>query len=117
MADSHQLVFHLLPLGFQLHLIGKRLPSATATDAKMLAERLQTMLGGLYNALDKAFHVILFLLVHLDVHHVSGNGEIYKNYHPVHVGERFAFCGYRFDGDTFENEVYPSSAHRQVNII
>ena len=40
MAYAHQLVFHLLAFGFQLHSIGQRLPSTTATDAKMLAERL-----------------------------------------------------------------------------
>ena len=111
MANADQLVFHLLTLGFQLHFIRKRLPSAPAANAEMLAERLQTVLGGLYNALDKAFHVILFLLVYLNVHHISGHGKIYKHHHAVHVRERFAFCGHRFDGHILQHQVYPFSAH------
>ena len=105
MADTHQLVFHLLTLGFQLHGIGQRLPPAPATDAKMLAERLQPMLRGLHNAFDEAFHVIFLLFVNLDIHNVSGHGKVDKNHHAVHMRERFAFRGHRLDGHVFQQQI------------
>jgi hypothetical protein len=77
----------------------------------MLAERLQTVLGGLDNALDKAFHIILFLLVYLNVHHVSGNGKVHENHHSVHVRESLALGGHGFDGHILQHQVYAFSAH------
>ena len=111
MADPYQLIFYLLALGFQLHLIGKRLPPATTADAEMLAERLQTVFRRLYNALDKAFHVVFLFLVNLDVDDVSGNGEIDENHHTVHVCKGFSFGRDGFDGDIFQQEIYSFLGH------
>ena len=109
MADPHQLVLHLLPLGFQLHGVGEGLPPAAAAYAKVLTEGFQPVGRRLYNALDKAFHIVLFLLVYLDVHHIAGNGEIYKNHHSVHVGEGFPLGGDGFDGHILQKQVYSFS--------
>ena len=116
MADSYQLVFYLLTLGLQLHLVRQRLPAAASANAKMLAERLQTVLGGLYNALDKAFHVVLFLFVYLNVHHVSGNGKVHENHHAVHMRESFALSRHGFNGHILQHQVYAFSAHLFKNL-
>ena len=71
----------------------------------MLAEGLQAVFRGLHNALDEAFHVIFLLFIHLNIHNVSGHGEIYENHHAVHMCERFAFGRHRFDGDVFQQEI------------
>ena len=60
------------------------------------------MLRGLHNAFDEAFHVVFLLFVNLDIHQVSGHGEIYEDNHAVHMGVRFAFRRHRFDEDVFQ---------------
>ena len=124
MANPHQLVFYLLAFGLQLHFVGQRLPAAASTDAEMLAEGLQAVGGGLHNAFDEAFHIVFLFLVYLDVHDVSGNGEVYEHNHAVYVRERFALGCNGFNLNVLKEEVdFLLSGHRgklthaQVNII
>ena len=44
MSQADQLVFDLLTFGFQLEMIGKRLPFAPSAYSEMLAERLEAIL-------------------------------------------------------------------------
>ena len=67
MADSHKLVFNLLPFCLKLHIVRKRLPAAAAADAKMRAERFQAVLRRLYNPFYPAFHIVFLLFEDLDV--------------------------------------------------
>ena len=102
MADPHQLVLHLLPLGFQLHGVGEGLPAASAAHAEVFAEGLQAMGGRLHDAFDKAFHIVLFIFVYMDVHYVAGDGEIHEDHHSVHVREGFPFGRDGLDGHVFQ---------------
>ena len=110
-ADSDQLVVHLLPFGYQLHLVRQRLPPAAAADAEMLAERLDAVRGRLDHPGDEALHIVFLLPEHLDVHDVAGNGEIDEDDHPVHMRQRLAFGSDGLDGDVLQFQVDFFLAH------
>ena len=99
MADTHQLVVNLLLFSLQLHLIWQRLPFAASAYAKMLAERLQTMLRWFYHAKNEAFHVIFLLLCDLYVHDVAGNCKLYEQHSAVDLRKCLAFGSHSFDHD------------------
>ena len=73
MPQADQLVPDLLLLGLELHSVGERLPFAAAAQAEMLAERLQTVFGGLFHLDDEALHVVGFLLGDAYVDDVTGD--------------------------------------------
>ena len=75
------------------------------------ARRNETLRGGLDHPRDETLHIVLFLLVYLDVDNIAGNGEIDKNDHSVHMGERFPFGGHRFDGHMLQFQVDFFLAH------
>ena len=98
-ADTRQLVVHLLLLHLQLFLVRKLLPLATATDAKMLAERLGTQMtiGDIPD--DLSLHETMFLATNLQVANITRNSPGNKDYHVVDASYGLAFSGKISDGD------------------
>ena len=117
-ADADQLVVHLLPFGFELHLVGQGLPPAAAADAEMLAERLEPVRRRLDHSGDESLHIVFLLPEHLDVHDVAGDGEIDEDDHSVHVGQSLTFGGDGFDGDVlqFQVDFFPAHFNFSYNI-
>ena len=99
LADTGQLVVHLLLLHFQLFPVRKLLPLATATDAKMLAERLgaQGTIGDIPD--DLSLHETMFLATNLQVADITRNSPGDKDHHVIDAGYRLAFSGKISDGD------------------
>ena len=105
-ADADELVIDLPAFRLELGGIRQGLPAAAAADAEMAAERLQAVLGRLFQAHDAAFHIILFLLADLDVDKVAGNSKLREDDGSVRrVAQGFAFGGDGFDPDVFQQQV------------
>ena len=83
MSYANQLVINLLTFCFELHRIGERLPLAAATDAKMLAKRLQPVFGRSLYPCYSPFKIILLFFENLYIYYISGDGEGHENHLPV----------------------------------
>ena len=105
MAYAHKLVIDLLLLGFELQLVGERLPFASSAYAEMLAERFEAVRGRLHNLCDEAFHIVFLFLEYFYVDYVAGHGELYEEYCAIYVGQGFSFCCNCFNDNVFESYI------------
>ena len=115
MADAGQLVIHLALLGGELDVVGEGLPAAAAAHPEMLAERLQAMLGRLYDLDDRALQPGFLLAHEPHVHHVARHGEAHEHHLPFgRVGDGLALRRHRFDDEVFQYDVqFAVSWHRR----
>lgn len=83
-------ILDLFLLAFQLKLIRKVLPSASAAYSEMAAARLLSHSGRSHKLFYVSFGIILFLTVKLDIGHIAGSAERYKDNHIIHPGKSIA---------------------------
>ena len=97
MTYALELVHNLAAFGLKLHTVGKMLPAAAPAYAEMRAKRHHSVLRGLHESLDAAFHIVLLPFQNPHVCHITRHSIIYKHHPPVgSVGYRLSFSGYRF---------------------
>jgi hypothetical protein len=60
-------------------------------------------------------YIVFFLPENLDIHDVTGHGEIDEDDHPIHMGQRLAFGGDGLDGDVLQFQVDFFSAHSSLS--
>ena len=110
-AEADQLVFDLPAFRLQLHLVGNRLPAASAADTEVLAEGLQPPGRRLDHFFDETFHVVALLALDTDVHAVAGYSERHEHDHPVVMCDGFAFGSTVFNDHVLEEQVDFLSGH------
>lgn len=105
MSYARKLVVDLALLCLQLDTVGEQLPTTPATKSKMLAERLKTVLGRLYQADNASFKIILLLYGYPYIDHIAGNGIFDENDLPfVGMSHTFAFSGNALDGQVLNDD-------------
>ena len=103
MAETLEVVAHLLLLGGKLVGIVEGLPTASATGAEMGATRGDTLIGVVVDGHGAALGITLFLLEDFDVGYVAGDDKGDEDDHAVNTGNGLAFSSDVGDGDVFEN--------------
>ena len=91
LTNACQLVEDLLLLELQLLFIWQVLPLATATDAKVLAERFHAYITIFYKAHHLALGKGVLLATDLHVAHITGHAEGYEHHQVVPVEQALAF--------------------------
>ena len=116
-ADARQLVIDLALLGGELDLVRERLPAASAAHREMLAERLQTLLGGLHELDDRTLQPGLLLADQPHVHHVARHGEADENHLPFgRMRDRLALRRHALDREVLQDDIqFAVSCHRLNN--
>ena len=102
LPDAVEVVFYLFLFVIQLPLIIKVLPLASATEAEVLAHRLHTLVGFLFNVENLAVEAVRFLLKHLNVNDVARCSEGDEHHFLVRLCNAHAFRAGVDNFDVFE---------------
>ena len=89
-SDAYKLVADLLRLVVELCLVWEILPLATSADAKVLADRLTTLLRLVDKAHYPALHKATVLFGYLHINNIARNGHRHKYHHALVVSHRLA---------------------------
>ena len=90
-ADAFERIDHLPLLGVQLLVVRKMLPLAAATDARVLATRLNAEGRRAFNAKDARFGKLFFRPVDFGEHEVAGNSVLDEDDEVPEPGDGFPF--------------------------
>ena len=92
LAQSLEVIYHLLVLVLELFGVVHVLPTASAAGSEVWATDLAAQWRQLFDSHSTAFGVVLLFFVHLYIHHVARHHEGYKHHHIVHTGNGVAFA-------------------------
>ena len=115
MADSNKLVIDLLPLGFELKIVGEYLPLATSAGSEVFAEWFKPAGRGLDYAHYASVHEGFLALSNHHIDHIARNCEGYEQ-HPgssllglrgeLGMRQRLALGSHSLDGDVLQYDSF-----------
>ena len=92
LADTVEVVLHLLLLVMELPLVVHLLPLAAAAKTEVLTHRRHALVGVLLEVEDATLEIVFLLFIDFKVHHVAGHAKGDEDHATFRLGHRHAFA-------------------------